>query len=1064
MADLNIREVATRTQYTVGSAAQTTFSIPFPFFKTGDIVVYDGSLIKGEDTDYTITGTEATDGGFTDGTVTFLTGVTNTEITIIRRIRKERTTDFPPSGGFNIRELNKQLDQIVATQQDLQRQINQKIGVVETDFDSDQTDITVDATGRANKFLGFDPTGKTVIMKDGTTTGTATTVDSTKVPTTAIINVGDGLAGGGQIGQAGNTDPIRMEDLTANGINILSGTIDRVYQNADIQIDKHGRVISISDGDAGTGGGGVTYTGINGIHIDGQNRIQLNTQANLPNTTNVIKNPKEIYINTYGQITRIEEGSLTQAVGDLVVEGVDALSGGGKLDGTTAATVAAGNRIQLNMVELHTNPAAIVNPTTGAPIVFNNADVSIDEYGRVVSIAAGQQTGATIKVAVVGNGQPYHATNCATQISDALLELYDPANPTATQYPDPSGQTTTYRQTGGVLYFPPGLCNVTGRVSIPAGVPIIVMGAGIGVTFVRFSASADGGFEFNMSGVPAIQGASLDGQEVGLKDMTIQTAKAGGTNNVAIQFNGHFSAGAIDPSAFVNRVHIQGATDTTYWRIGVDVDDCPHFKISEFLIDGQYITAGRQEEGTSAGIEITSTGFQYVDPATGEFSPNYPAGGQPHGQATEYHVTDGSIFFCHAGIHLNDPSTTTPSSTQQALGMAWNGGDAEGLYMTNCGLVANNYGILCDNNTNAFLSLQVTNSHFSNFISGINGKFEQCVINGNNFYNRQESGNGTHSSASTMIALATTNAAKTYTSFVISNNFFVSLTPNANNLFMGGHAISIGDPNTPHGITGLVITGNFFQWSGEGSCLLIQDTAVNHTITGNRFTMSWGISADGVTPISGNPTQVYFNSESFNLQNNAACLSGDRAMIYTASANPGLYDVHLNSSQVNLPNNTLHVRAHMTKGYDTRFNQFTGQASLGRIHIPPDGSVHFVRVGATALISNAAVTPAQGMSGIRIVHYSSASVAYQASFDLASSYGQGYVANGLTWGGVALDTSAHQANPSMLHNTSGGSNCVSGIIRVNPGDYFQLYFMNITQDVCNVEEGCQMWMEVIEGI
>ena len=326
------------------------------------------------------------------------------------------------------------------------------------------------------------------------------------------------------------------------------------------------------------------------------------------------------------------------------------------------------------------------------------------------------------------------------------------------------------------------------------------------------------------------------------------------------------------------------------------------------------------------------------------FPPITLPGGQPHGQATEYHVTDGSIFFCHAGIHLNDPSTTTPSSTQQALGMAWNGGDAEGLYMTNCGLVANNYGILCDNNTNAFLSLQVTNSHFSNFISGINGKFEQCVINGNNFYNRQESGNGTHSSASTMIALATTNAAKTYTSFVISNNFFVSLTPNANNLFMGGHAISIGDPNTPHGITGLVITGNFFQWSGEGSCLLIQDTAVNHTITGNRFTMSWGISADGVTPISGNPTQVYFNSESFNLQNNAACLSGDRAMIYTASANPGLYDVHLNSSQVNLPNNTLHVRAHMTKGYDTRFNQFTGQASLGRIHIPPDGSVHFVRV------------------------------------------------------------------------------------------------------------------------
>ena len=1049
MADLNIREVATRTQYTVGAAAQTTFSIPFPFFKTGDIVVYDGSLIKGEDTDYTITGTEATDGGFTDGTVTFLTGVTNTEITIIRRIRKERTTDFPPSGGFNIRELNKQLDQIVATQQDLQRQINQKIGVVETDFDSDQTDITVDATGRANKYLGFDPTGKTVIMKDGTTTGTATTVDSTKVPTTAQIRVGDGLAGGGQIGQTGNTDRIRMEDITANGINILSGTTDRVYLNADIQIDKHGRVISISDGDAGTGGGGVTYTGINGIHIDGQNRIQLNTQANLPNTTNVIKNPKEIYVNTYGQITRIEEGSLTQAVGDLVVEGAGALSGGGKLDGTTAATVAAGNRIQLNMVELHTNPAAIVNPTTGAPIVFNNADVSIDEYGRVVSIAAGQQTGATIKVAVVGNGQPYHATNCATQISDALLELYDPSNPTATEYPDPSGQTAVTRQTGGVLYFPPGLCNVTGRVSIPAGVPIIVMGAGIGVTFVRFSASADGGFEFNMSGVPAIQGGAQDGQEVGLKDMTIQTAKAGGTNNVAIQFNGHYRTGVIDPSAFVNRVHIQGATSTAYWRIAVDVDDCPHFKISEFLIDGQYVSGGAQEQGTSAGIEITSPGY-------GNLSAAPPPGNPYEGAATEYHVTDGSIFFCHAGIHFADVDRTGQTSPD---GNLWNTMDAEGLYMTNCGLVANNYGILCDNNPYGFLSLQVANSHFSNVISAINGKFCQAVINGNNFYNRPESGNGTASGASTMIALATSGAAELMTSFVISNNFFVSLTPNSGNQFMGGHGISIGDPASPNNITGLAITGNFFQWTGEGSCILVRDSAVNHTITGNRFTMSWG---PGVTP--GNPTQVYFNSESYNLQNNAACLSGDRAMIYTASANPGLYDVHNNTSQQTLPNNTLHVRAHMTKGYDTRFNQFTGQASLGRINIPTDGSVHFVRVGATALISNAAITPSQGMSGIRIVHYTAGHVACQASSDLASSYGQAYVANGLTWGGVALDTSAHQANPGMQHNTSGGANCVSGIVRVEPGDYFQLYFMNITQDICNVEEGCQMWMEVIEGI
>ena len=59
MADLNITEVATRTKYTVGSAAQTTFTIPFPFFKTSDIVVYDGTVAKSEDSHYTITGVVA---------------------------------------------------------------------------------------------------------------------------------------------------------------------------------------------------------------------------------------------------------------------------------------------------------------------------------------------------------------------------------------------------------------------------------------------------------------------------------------------------------------------------------------------------------------------------------------------------------------------------------------------------------------------------------------------------------------------------------------------------------------------------------------------------------------------------------------------------------------------------------------------------------------------------------------------------------------------------------------------------------------------------------------------
>ena len=90
-----------------------------------------------------------------------------------------------------------------------------------------------------------------------------------------------------------------------------------------------------------------------------------------------------------------------------------------------------------------------------------------------------------------------------------------------------------------------------------------------------------------------------------------------------MQFNNQFVAGVVDPSVIVNRVHIQGATQTAFWKIGIDLDNCPQTKIHQVLIDGQKTpVGGTQSVGTDSGVQITS--------------PN---------QATEYHISDSNIFF-----------------------------------------------------------------------------------------------------------------------------------------------------------------------------------------------------------------------------------------------------------------------------------------------------------------------------------------------------------------------------------------------------------------------------------
>jgi len=131
MAEITIADASPRVHYTVGSGGSTgPWSIPWPYWTTGDIKVYFDDTLKTISTHYTIAGT-AVDDGFSGGNVTAVSTQTSITVTIVRDIPIERLTDHAP-GLFNITTLNKELDQIFAFGQFLETQLSSKLGRPDT--------------------------------------------------------------------------------------------------------------------------------------------------------------------------------------------------------------------------------------------------------------------------------------------------------------------------------------------------------------------------------------------------------------------------------------------------------------------------------------------------------------------------------------------------------------------------------------------------------------------------------------------------------------------------------------------------------------------------------------------------------------------------------------------------------------------------------------------------------------------------------------------------------------------------------------------------------------------
>jgi len=154
MADhIQIGDVSPRTRL-VGNGVMTEFSYTFPIFKDTDLEVYEGATLKTLSTDYSVSGAGATDGGKVIFVVAPASGVS---VTMVRRLKIQRTTDFQESGTFRAKAINDALDYQTAALQQVTDDQSRSVQLSTSDAAANMT--LPDKDTRAGRILSFDSIG-----------------------------------------------------------------------------------------------------------------------------------------------------------------------------------------------------------------------------------------------------------------------------------------------------------------------------------------------------------------------------------------------------------------------------------------------------------------------------------------------------------------------------------------------------------------------------------------------------------------------------------------------------------------------------------------------------------------------------------------------------------------------------------------------------------------------------------------------------------------------------------------------------------------------------------------
>jgi hypothetical protein len=158
---IRIGDIAPRVHY-VADGVQTGFTYPFPIFDAGDIALLRDGVPSGFG--FTVEGA----GNSSGGTIRFAEApAAGTDLTLLRRLPIARVTDFQSNGVLRAATLNDELDQQVASLQEVRDDAS---GAIRLDLSEPPSGMVLPRReARADKLLGFDATGEvTVYGRTGT--------------------------------------------------------------------------------------------------------------------------------------------------------------------------------------------------------------------------------------------------------------------------------------------------------------------------------------------------------------------------------------------------------------------------------------------------------------------------------------------------------------------------------------------------------------------------------------------------------------------------------------------------------------------------------------------------------------------------------------------------------------------------------------------------------------------------------------------------------------------------------------------------------------------------------